>query len=117
MNGCEERAAKRVKVDEDHSVAGASTSTAAATTSLKPEPATSTSTITNGASTSTSAVKKEQDKEYDDDYGLYEDYAFTAEAVPPSGDLYLDTVSSQLIRHTRSQSDTADEHVYTSPIS
>lgn len=99
MNGSDERAAKRVKVEDDDapsasiSAAGgqaavASTSTAGAG-AVKQEPLTSTST--NGTT-----AKKEEESEYDDNYGLYEDYAANAEAVPPSGDLYLDTVSDRV---------------------
>lgn len=106
MNGSEERAAKRVKVEDDNDAAtlsssAASTSTAVASTSnaaatatssasVKQEPATS---ATNGPSSNTSALKKEEEKQYDDEDRLYEDYASNAEVVSPSGDLYLDTVS------------------------
>jgi hypothetical protein len=39
-----------------------------------------------------------EEEEVDDNYGIYEEYAQEAAgAVPPSGDLYLDTVSLQLL--------------------
>jgi len=103
MNGSEERAAKRVKVEDDNEAptASSSTSTAVASTSSAAATVRSSASVkqeaaVNGSSASTSAVKKEEEKQYDDEDRLYEDYASNAEVVPPSGDLYLDTVSRRL---------------------
>lgn len=106
MNGSDERAAKRVKVEDDNAPsASASPSTsgqAVASTStagqVKQETTSTSTTATpstsaNGARSNDAAKKEEQDADFDDNYGLYEDYASNAEVVPPSGDLYLDTVS------------------------
>lgn len=74
----------------------ASTSTAGASTSIagvKQETATTASRAVNGFSIGQDAANKEQEHGHDGDYGLYDDYASAAEAAPPSGDLYLDTIN------------------------
>lgn len=100
MNGdAEERSAKRVKVEDDGAPSATTSSTTAkgeqaghpvkkedeeaADRKVKQEQE---QAVNNGDS-----VKKEENGE-EDDYSIYEEYA-QQEAVPPSGDLYLDTVS------------------------
>ena len=90
MNGAEssDRAAKRVKVEEDDDEKAVKQRIPGQDTATKVDKAEGNGQVKE------EVLKEEEEAEQDegdDEYALYE--AEAVEVVPPSGDLYLDTVS------------------------
>ena len=89
MNGAasSERAAKRIKVEEDETIPKAE--------GIPEQDVTIKANKVNGNGEAEEVLKQEEEEAEqleDEKYGIYEIEA--SEAVPPSGDLYLDTVNS-----------------------
>jgi hypothetical protein len=84
-----ERASKRVKIEAND---GESPTAEAATSTSKLEPVTA-----KGEGEEPKNGKEEADDDDEDEYAAYSAAAAQAEAVAPSGDLYLDTVSFEAL--------------------